>query len=165
LSPDELYNMPGSRKPDDNTAPTPEEQELMDRVARLVVRRGLTVPAIMFFETVKPLNWLGSQGMIVAEPFVWAINPLLHAMFGLKHEDYLKFQRAMEKRHNMENLILTIERFDAEHKIKEDEIRRQLKTKKKELRATRKAKRQKFFRKLFGREQAGDLDRSHDRKS
>ena len=156
MSPDEFQNMPGSHRPDNDSAPTPEEQELMDRVAKLIVRRGLSIPAIMFFESIKPLNWLGSQGMIVAEPFVWAVSPLLHTMFGLKHKDYLTFQRAMEKRHNMENLILTIEKIDAEYQIKEDEIKKQIKAEKKVLRAKRKAKLQKFFRKLFGREQAGD---------
>jgi len=145
----------------DDTKPTPEEQELIDRVAKLVVRKGLTVPAILFFETSKPLNWIGSQGMIILEPFVWAINPFLYAFFRLKHEDYLKFQRLIEKRHNVENLLLAIEKFDSQARIKEDEIRRELKIKKKELRAKRKAKRQKFFRKLFGREKPEDLGKSH----
>ena len=151
-----FFEMPESKKPDDDTAATPEEQELMDSVARLIVRRGLTIPAILFFETTKPLNWIASQGMIFMEPAVWAVNPVLNALFGLKHEDYLKFQRMMEKRHNMENLLLTIEKFDAEAKIKEGEARKILKEKKKELKAKRKAKRQKFLRKLFGREKAGN---------
>lgn len=144
----------------DDTKPTPEEQELIDRVAKLIVRKGLTVPAIMFFETAKPLNWIGSQGMIFIEPFVWAINPFLYALFRLKHEDYLKFQRLMEKRHNVENLLLAIEKFDSQARIKEDEIRRELKIKKKESRAKRSAKRRKFFRKLFGREIPEDLEKS-----
>lgn len=144
----------------EDTKPTPEEQELMDRVAKLIVRKGLTVPAIMFFETVKPLNWIGSQGMIVLEPFAWAVNPVLYALFRLKHEDYLKFQRLMEKRHNVENLLLTIEKFDAEAKDREDELRRVLKAKKKELKIQRIAKRQKFLRKLLGREKPEDLGKS-----
>lgn len=144
----------------EDTKPTPEEQELMDRVAKLIVRKGLSVPAIMFFETVKPLNWIGSQGMIFLEPFAWAANPVLYALFRLKHEDYLKIQRMMEKRHNVENLLLTIEKFDAEARDKEDELRRELKAKKKELKARRRAKRQKFFRKLLGREKPEDLGKS-----
>jgi len=156
LSHKEFFEIPGSRKPDDDTSATPEEQELLDRVAKLIVRKGLTIPAIMFFETVKPLNWISSQGMIVAEPFVWGISPVLNAMFGLKHEDYLKFQRLLEKRHNMENLLLTIEKFDAEAKIKEDEIKKRFKAERKEIRAKRKEKLRKFFRKVFGREQASD---------
>jgi hypothetical protein len=155
----DMLGFSGSKEPEDTKA-TPEEQELLDRVAKLIVRKGLTVPAIMFFETVKPLNWIGSQGMIFIEPAVWAVNPVLNAMFGLKHEDYLKFQRLMEKRHNMENLLLTIEKFDAEAKIKEDEFKREQKIKSKELKAKRRAKRAKFFRKLLGRERPEDLDRS-----
>jgi len=155
----DIFGYPSSKEPDDTQA-TPEEQELLDRVARLIVRKGLTVPAIMFFETVKPLNWIGSQGMIFIEPAVWAVNPVLHALFGLKHDDYLKFQRLMEKRHNMENLLLTIEKFDAEAKIKEDELKREQKARIKELKARRRARRTKFFRKLFGQERPEDLDRS-----
>lgn len=155
----DMLGFSGSKEPEDTRA-TPEEQELLDRVAKLIVRKGLTVPAIMFFETVKPLNWIGSQGMIFIEPAVWAVNPVLNAMFGLKHEDYLKFQRLMEKRYNMENLLLTIEKFDAEAKIKEEEFKREQKARNKELKAKRKARRTKFFRKLLGRERPEDLDRS-----
>lgn len=152
-----FFEMPGAESRSDDTRATPEEQELMDRVAGLIVRRGLTVPAIMFFETVKPLNWIGSQGMLMAEPFMWAVNPLLHAMFGLKHEDYLKFQKMMEKRDNVENLIQTIEKLDAESKVKEDEMRGRLKAERKGIRLKRRAKRQRFIRRLFGRERAEDL--------
>jgi hypothetical protein len=154
--PDEFYKMPGSDKPDNGSGITDEEQALIDRFAHWVVRRGLTVPAIMFIETGKPLNWLGSQAMLIGEPAVWGLEPLLKAVFGLHHKDYLTFQKLLEKRHSMEAIIQTIEKFDAEARIEEDKVRRQTKEKRKEIRHRRKARRQKLLRRLLGRELPGD---------
>ena len=143
--------MPGDQPSKDDTKPTAEEQELMDRFAKWIVRRGLTVPAIIFFETTKPLNWIGSQAMLVAEPAAWALAPFMQAFFGMKHEDYLKFQKMMEKRHNMENLLLTIEKFDAEAKIKNDEIKLKRQAEKKMLKAQKKAEGRDFMGRFFRR--------------
>jgi hypothetical protein len=157
-----MFRTPDPKEPD-NTMPTPEEQALIDRFAQWVVRRSLTVPAIMAIESTKPLNWIGSQMMLVGEPAAWAIEPFLKAAFGFNHKDYLNMQKLMEKRQSMESVLLAIEKFDAEYKIKEDEIKKADKAKKKELRAKRKAKRQKFFRKIFGSEKPEDLGRSVDK--
>ena len=160
----DIFSTPDPKEPE-STKPTPEEQELIDRFAKWVVRRGLTIPAIMAIESTKPLNWIGSQMMLIGEPAAWAIEPFLKAAFGFNHKDYLRMQKLMEKRHSMESLLLTIEKFDAEYKIKEDEIKAQYKAEKKDNRAKRKAKRQKFFRKLFGSEKPEDLGRSVDKPS
>ncbi len=157
-----IFRTPDPKETEDQK-PTTQEQELIDRFAKWVVRRGLSVPAIMAIESTKPLNWIGSQMMLVGEPVAWAIEPFIKAAFGFNHKDYLRMQVLMEKRHSMESILLTIERYDAEHKIKEDEIRTKHKAEKKVLRAKRKAKRQKFFRKLFGSEKPEDLDKSVDR--
>ncbi len=113
----DVFSIPGGKN-DDSTKPTPEEQELMDRIAKRIVKWGMTVPAIMFLESVKPLNYIGSQVMVFFEPFVGAI-------FDLK--DYSLFQRMMEKRHNLENLLLTIEKFDAEALANERQLKQQRK--------------------------------------
>lgn len=158
----DMFRTPDPKEPD-NTMPTPEEQALIDKFARWIVRRSLTVPAIMAIESTKPLNWIGSQMMLVGEPAAWAIEPFLKAAFGFNHKDYLNMQKLMEKRQSMESVLLAIEKYDAEYKIKEDEIKKADKAKKKELRAKRKAKRQKFFRKIFGQEKPEDLSRSIDK--
>jgi len=158
----DMFRTPNPKEPD-NTMPTPEEQALIDKFARWIVRRSLTVPAIMAIESTKPLNWIGSQMMLVGEPAAWAIEPFLKAAFGFNHKDYLNMQKLMEKRQSMESVLLAIEKYDAEYKIKEDEIKKADKAKKKELRAKRKAKRQKFFRKIFGQEKPEDLSRSIDK--
>jgi hypothetical protein len=40
---------------------TPEEAKLVEDAARFVVRKRLVLPCILFLETVRPLNFLGSQ--------------------------------------------------------------------------------------------------------
>lgn len=161
----DTFKLPGPKQPDDENRnkPTPEERVLIDKFAKWVVQRSLAVPAIMALESTKPLNWIGSQLMLVAEPAAWAIEPMLKSAFKFSHQDYLKLQQLLEKRWSMEELILAIEKFDAEAKIKEDEIKKQLKAKRKELRAQRREKRKKFFRKLFGSEKPEDLGRSVDK--
>lgn len=155
----DTFKLPGSSQPDegDRNKPTAEEQALIDRFAQWVVKRGLTVPAIMALESTKPLNWIGSQMMLMAEPAAWAIEPMLRSAFKFNHQDYLKLQQLLEKRWSMEELILAIEKYDAEAKIKEDEIKKVVKAKKKELRAQRREKRKKFFRKFFGTQKPEDL--------
>lgn len=120
----DIFQLPSSGKQEESK-PTPEEQDLMDRVARRVVKWGMTVPAIIFLESVKPLNYIGSQVMVFFEPFVTAILDL---------KDYSTLQRMMEKRQNVENLLLTIEKFDAEAFQKEKEIKMEQKVKRKRRR-------------------------------
>lgn len=153
----DTFRIPEPKQPDNSSKPTPEEQELIDKFATWVVKRGLTVPAIMAIESTKPLNWIGSQMMLIAEPAAWALEPFLKSAFSFNHQDYLKFQHLMEKRWSMEQLILAIEKFDAEAKVKEDELKAQKKAQKNELRAKRKSEFRKFFRKLFGSERPEDL--------
>ena len=47
-----------------------EELALLNKVADIVVRKRLTAPAMMFLESVRPLNFLGSQAMIFFQPIV-----------------------------------------------------------------------------------------------
>jgi hypothetical protein len=155
----DMFDIPEPPQPDDpkRTKPTPEEQAMIDRFAQWVVLRSLTVPAIMALETTKPLNWIGSQMLLMAEPAAWAIEPMLKAFFKFNHEDYLRFQRLLEKRWSMEQIILSIEKFDSEAKIKDDEQKAIRKAERKKMKAEGKGKRGRFFRKLFGSERPEDL--------
>jgi hypothetical protein len=116
---------------------TPEERELIRRIAQKIVDRGMTVPAILFLESVKPLNYIGSQVLVFMEPFMHAILKSVN--------DYNLFRRMMEKRDNVERLLQKIEELDAVQVQKEREI-------KKKYKAEKKAKRKRFWRKLLGRE-------------
>jgi hypothetical protein len=93
-------NLPGPEK-----SPLPaEEIAVLEKVARKAVDRGMTVPAILFLESVKPLNFIGSQVMVFFEP-------IIQTLFNLK--DYDTLRCALEKRQSIEILIQKIEEYDA----------------------------------------------------
>ena len=100
------------------SAPIPEdENRVLDKVAERVVRWKMTVPAILFLESVKPLNYIGSQTLVFFEPIVQSV-------FNFK--DYDSFRRAMERRENVERLMQKIEAADAVEQKWEREYRKRL---------------------------------------
>jgi hypothetical protein len=48
----------------------PEDLALLEKVARLIVKRGMTTPALLFLESLGPLNFLGSQVLHGLRPFL-----------------------------------------------------------------------------------------------
>ncbi len=95
----------------------PEERrkELVEKLAKGIVSRGLTAPAIFFLESVKPLNFLGSQAMIFFEPIVRSIFPF---------QAYTEFAVLLEDRKTLERLICEIERLEEERKAESREKKR-----------------------------------------
>ncbi|MFQ5906566.1 MAG: hypothetical protein ACE5JA_08335 [bacterium] len=87
----------------------PEErrQEIIRVLARAIVERRLTAPAIFFLETVKPLSFVGSQAMVFLQPIIQAVFPF---------RSYNEFSVMMEDRKNAEALIREMERLEAEQK-------------------------------------------------
>ncbi len=81
----------------------PEEEQLalLEKLALWIKRRNLTAPAIIFLETGKPLNFLGSQLMIAFSPFIQAL---------FKGDQYQKIALILEKDENVELLIQLIEK-------------------------------------------------------
>ena len=54
---------------------TVEDLALLERVADAVVTRGMTAPAMVFLESLGPMNFLGSQALYFLAPIVeWALN-------------------------------------------------------------------------------------------
>lgn len=49
---------------------TPEDLALLEKIASLIVRRGMAAPALLFLESVGPLNFLGSQVVHGLRPFL-----------------------------------------------------------------------------------------------
>ncbi|HUV30777.1 MAG TPA: hypothetical protein VMY05_06805 [Acidobacteriota bacterium] len=95
----------GINLPESEKNPFPEEEQaVLEKLARKTIEKGMTVPAILFLESVKPLNFIGSQILIFFEPIVQTI-------FNFK--DYNTFRSALEKRESIEFLITRIEAFDA----------------------------------------------------
>lgn len=98
---------------------TPDQKEVLEKVAKKVVQWRMAVPAIMALETAKPLSFIGSQALVFFEPIVQSI-------FSIKHYD--TFRELMEDRENVERLLQLIEKFDAELAVREKEYKKKLKT-------------------------------------
>jgi hypothetical protein len=83
-------------EPEGAIAPSDEQRAIIDTLCRHVVARGLTTPAIVFLESVRPLNYVSSQTLqffspilsVVADPR--ACNEL--AAF-LEHRGSVEFLR------------------------------------------------------------------------
>ena len=90
------------------------DEELITYFAGEVVQRRLTTAAIFFLEALKPLNLIGSQALIFLEP-------ILKLFFTLPH--YREIIQVLEKRENLEKLIIAIEA--AENQLQYSECRSQ----------------------------------------
>jgi len=78
------------------------------------VRHRMTVPAIFFLESVKPLSFVGSQALHFFEPMV-------NAFFQMR--DYERFAILMERRENLEVLLVKIEARDDAARQEERAVR------------------------------------------
>ena len=87
--------------------PLSEEQkaQLIDALAQQVVKRGLSVPAILFLELHKPFAFIGSQAGIVFSPF-------LAPFFGFDCVD--DYTQLLSERENWERLVERIEELAEE---------------------------------------------------
>ena len=81
------------------------QENLLKRLADKIIQMGMITPAIFFLEMNKPLNFIGSQLMLIFEPF---------AQLVFNYADYHTFVLMMEKRDNIEKLIRMIETRDIE---------------------------------------------------
>ena len=79
---------------------TPRQEEILEKLAAKVVEWKMAVPAILFLETVKPLNYVGSQILVF-------FAPMVNTMFTIP--DYNEFVALMEERGNVEVLLKRIE--------------------------------------------------------
>ena len=77
-----------------------DDYALLDRVASFVVKRRMTTPAIMFLESVWPLNFVGSSLMTFFRPTLGLV---------LARFEYERLERLLEKRCSVKLLIERIE--------------------------------------------------------
>ena len=76
-----------------------EERALMERLARLVVRRRMTAPALMALESTRPLSFIGSQVLAFAGPMLkLAFSPA----------EYDRLQGLLERRRSIDWIIEAI---------------------------------------------------------
>jgi hypothetical protein len=116
----EMFSLGGKGKEKEEL--TPQQDEILTKIARKVVLWKMSVPAVLFLESVKPLNYIGSQMMAFFEPFV-------QTLFSWK--DYDEFRKMMEERGTIERLLRRIEEVDSEAQAKEKVLKEERKLKKK----------------------------------
>ena len=86
---------------------TPRQNTIVDRLAAKVVEWKMAVPAVIFLESMKPLNYVGSQVLVFFAPIATTI---------FDATDYAELTGLLEQRGNIEILLRRIEQ-------KEDEAR------------------------------------------
>ena len=91
---------PESPPADDGT------EALLTRLAAQIVERRMSMPAILFLESYRPLHFVGAQAL-------GAFEPLLRSLF--PWNDLEKLRVALEKRGTLERLIQNIEAAEARH--------------------------------------------------
>jgi len=108
-------------EPEKRSVPEAEDA-VLEKLAVKTVDKGMTVPAILFLESVKPLNFIGAQTMIFFEPIVQTV-------FNFKDYDTLRI--ALEKRDTIEILLQKIEAHDAVAQKREKRIKKFVKQERK----------------------------------
>jgi len=116
--------MPGffepTSRPDYGELSPERRDELIGKIARAIVERNLTAPAIFFLESTKPLSFLGSQVMVF-------FDPLVRSIFNVRGYDDVRI--ALEDRRNVELLLNEIERYDATWRAEAKERKKRRKAK------------------------------------
>jgi hypothetical protein len=79
----------------------PEDQALLEKLARRIVELRLETPALLTLETARPLSLLAGQAMLFFEPFAQALFRL---------PDYRRVAALVERREALEALAGMIER-------------------------------------------------------
>jgi hypothetical protein len=86
-----------------NVEPTDAQKQVVDKVCREVMRRGLATPALVFLEIFRPMNYIGSQAMHFFRPIVTVI---------LDGEGYRHFSEFLEHRESVDYLRRRIEELE-----------------------------------------------------
>lgn len=84
----------------ENQTLTIEDVQLMERIAEIIVKRGMAAPATMFLESIGPMNFLGSQALHF-------ITPIIDCAFNVKEVEQIA--RLLERRDTVSRLIAIIE--------------------------------------------------------
>lgn len=101
-----------------------EREELLDKLASKIVKWNMGVPGIMFFDSTKYLNRVGSQFLVFSSPIVDSIFPSW---------EIDKFAAILEKRSSVEYLLDKIEELENEKRKKEKKIKEERKKNKKSI--------------------------------
>ncbi len=89
-----------------------ERERLLDQLAEKIVKYNLAVPGIIFFDSTKYLNRIGSQLLVFSSPIVDTILPSL---------EIEKYAAILEKRSSVEYLLDKIEELENEKRKEKEE--------------------------------------------
>ena len=89
--------------------PTEQQRPAVEWICTQIAKRHLSTPGLIFFEMVRPLNYLGAQVMHFTRPGVWAIAP--RRIYG----GYIHFAEFLEQRGSLEYMCRRIEELEAEY--------------------------------------------------
>jgi len=81
------------------------QREVLEKLARAIVSRGMCAPAVFVIESVQPLSFVIGQTLALVEPFVRVL---------LDAPEYDIFREAIEDRENLRWLADRIEQLDRE---------------------------------------------------
>ncbi|NQU06756.1 MAG: hypothetical protein HQ568_11730 [Calditrichaeota bacterium] len=99
---------------------TDRQKELLGKMADKIVRLHMSVPAILFLESVRPMNYVGSQVMVF-------FQPLVRVFFGLPEWDELRL--ILERRESIGYFLDVIERKEGDFLLENEKLRAERKAK------------------------------------
>ena len=92
---------------DENLSICQSDRQIISNLAEKIVRHGMAVPAIFSLEMVKYMSFIGSQLMVFFGPVITIF---------IQSKSYYQITHLLEERHNVEFLMLEIERLVSENK-------------------------------------------------
>jgi hypothetical protein len=103
----------------DESSLSDDDKEILARVALRVHEKKMTAAAILWVESHRNLNFIGSQLMVFSQPLFDMTHPLFNAVlnrFGIyiPPADFPRLARALEKRYSIEYFLQQLERCAAE---------------------------------------------------
>lgn len=109
---------------------SPRQRELMERLADRIVRLRMSAPAILFLESVRPLNYVGSQVMVF-------FAPVVRGFLGLPEWDEVR--QVLERRESIGWFLDKIEEKEAVMMAEEERLKAERKAAKRAAREAAKA--------------------------
>jgi hypothetical protein len=102
---------------DNNSVPTQEEEDrILHRIATIIHKRGLGATAALFIESSMPLAWItGELSRTFVSPFLSIFTDDTNASD--------KLISVLEKRSNLDKLIMILEEMEEEDKKKRGEVK------------------------------------------
>jgi hypothetical protein len=111
---------------------TERQRALLLHLADKVVQLRMTTPAILFLESVRPLNYVGSQVMVF-------FAPMVRGFFGLPEWDELRL--VLERRESIGYFLDLIEAREGDFMVEESKRKAEWKAEKKRRREERRQRR------------------------